>query len=102
MKRFNIVVLKEDGGVELYPMKQWLRDHPDRVPTGLDATASTSHELRRGLRKLGWKVQETGSEVRLILPGEAVAESAVIEVLGTDTDADGQESEEGPSAWNFS
>ena len=82
VKRFNVVVAKADGGVELYPMKQWLRDHPESVPPGLDATSSTSHELRRGLRKLGWNVQEIGSEVRLFRPGEAVSEPAVTAVLG--------------------
>ena len=48
MKRFNIVVQKEDGGVELYAMKEWLRQHPQHVPSGLDATSSTLHQLRIG------------------------------------------------------
>ena len=65
VKRFNVVIAKDDGGVELYPMKEWLRQHPDRVPTGLDATSSTSHELRNGLKKIGWSVQSTDNEVRL-------------------------------------
>ncbi len=82
MKRFNVVVPKEDGGIELYPMKQWLRQHPERVPSGLDATTSTSHELRNGLKKVGWSVQDTESEVRLVMPGPAELESAVDDVLG--------------------
>ena len=69
MKRFNIVVPKDDGGVEIYAMKEWLRQNPQHVPSGLDATASTSHQLRNGLRRLGWSVQENVSEVRLIPPG---------------------------------
>ena len=69
MKRFNIVIAKNDGGVEIYPMKEWLRLHPDRVPAGLDATSSTSHELRNGLKKVGWSVQNTDNEVRLAMPG---------------------------------
>ena len=48
MKRFNVVIPKEDGGVEVYPMKEWLRQHPDHIPSGLDGTSSTSHELRNG------------------------------------------------------
>jgi Endonuclease NucS C-terminal domain len=87
MKRFNVVIPREDGGVELYPMKQWLRQHPDRVPAGLDATSSTSHELRNGLRKMGWSVQSTDTEVRLLMPGTASQEPAVDAVLG------GEESE---------
>lgn len=99
MKRFNIVVPKDDGGVELYPMKQWLRDHPAQVPSGLDATSSTSHELRRGLRKLGWTVQETGSEVRLIPAGERLSETAAAQLLGDD--AEEVETENGEAAFGL-
>jgi hypothetical protein len=72
MKRFNIVVPKEDGGVEVYAMKEWLRQNPQYVPGGLDATSSTSHQLRNGLRRQGWSIQETASEVRLIPPGSTI------------------------------
>lgn len=72
MKRFNIVLPREDGGVEIYPMKEWLRQNPQHLPSGLDATGSTSHQLRDGLRRLGWSVQETTSEVRRIQPGSPV------------------------------
>ena len=47
-----------DGGVEHYPMKQWLREHPDQLP-GRDPRSSTSHQLRGALKKKGWAVQET-------------------------------------------
>jgi hypothetical protein len=30
--RFNVVVPKNDGGVELYPMKEWLRQHSTSSP----------------------------------------------------------------------
>jgi len=66
MKRFNMVFAKDDGGIEVYPMKEWLRQHPDQVPPGMHATFSNSHGLRDGMRKLGWKVQETDTEVRLM------------------------------------
>jgi len=82
MKRFNVVILKEDGGVEVHRMKEWLRQHPDQVPPGLNATDSTSHQLRNGLRKQGWKVQETESEFRLILPGTSVSLPVIESVLG--------------------
>lgn len=68
MKRFNVVIPKDDGGAEFYPMKEWLRQHPDQLP-GWDANGSTSHQLRDALKKKGWSVQETDSEVRLIMPG---------------------------------
>ena len=74
MKRFNVVISKPDGGVELYPMKEWLRLHSEQVPPWkLHATSSTSHQLRDGLRKRGWSVDETATEVRLLPPGEAGA-----------------------------
>jgi endonuclease len=87
LKRFNIVLPKEDGGIELYPMKEWLRQHPQSMPSGLDATLSTSHQLRGGLRKLGWSVQETSSEVRLVPPGTTAG------VLGPILGADGEDTE---------
>lgn len=101
MKRFNVAVAKEDGGVELYPMKEWLRKHPLQVPSGLDATSSTSHQLRNGLHKAGWAVQETPSEVRLILPGGAEVESAVSTVLGDGGDLEEQEREEAAFGLEF-
>jgi len=69
VKRFKIVVPKQDGGVELYPMKEWLRRNPQKIPPGLDATFSTSHQLRSGLCKMGWLVKESFAEVRLMPPG---------------------------------
>jgi hypothetical protein len=89
MKRFNIVVSKSDGGVELYPMKEWLRLHLEQVPPGLDPTSSTSHQLRDGLRKKGWSVDETPNEVRLLPPGETG--TSVDAVLGHDAESDDQE-----------
>jgi hypothetical protein len=50
-------------------MKEWLRQHPEQVPAGLDPNISTSHQLRNALRKRGWQVQESASEVRLVMPG---------------------------------
>ena len=69
MKRFLIAIPKDDGGIELYPMKEWLRQHPESIPPGLDATLSTSHQLRLGLKKLGWVDQDTETEIRFLPPG---------------------------------
>ena len=59
VKRFNVVVPKEDGGVEVYRMKEWLRQQPENIPAGLDGPSSTSHELRDGLKKMEWSVHST-------------------------------------------
>jgi hypothetical protein len=88
MKRFNVVISKQDGGVEVYPMKEWLRQHPDYIPAGLDGMTSTSHELRNGLKKMGWSVQVTDTEVRLIMPGGTGLESTIKEVLGHESEED--------------
>lgn len=53
MKHFNVVIPRNDGGVEVHPMKEWLRQHPEHIPPGLSATSSTSHQLRNALTKLG-------------------------------------------------
>ncbi len=81
MKRFNIVVAREDGGVEVYPMKEWLRQHPQHLPQGLDPTNSTSHQLRDALRRAGWSVHDTPSEVRLIPPGSSETQAFVESTL---------------------
>lgn len=91
-KRFNVVIPREDGGVELYPMREWLRAHPERFPEGMNSGNSNSHRLRDGLRRLGWSAQETDTEVQLIPPGSAAFEGTVEAVLGSDeseTDDDG-------------
>lgn len=88
MKHFNVVIPEEDGGVELYPMKEWLRQHPKHIPLGLDGTTSTSHELRNGLKKMGWLVQSTDGEVRLIMPGQTNLESTIADVLGDEESED--------------
>lgn len=82
VQRHSIVIAKEDGGVEVYPLKQWLRQNPDHLPAGMDATRSTSHQLRSALRQSGWTMQETPDEVRLIFPGHIARVDVVEEVLG--------------------
>jgi endonuclease NucS-like protein len=101
VKRFNIVISKEDGGVEVYPMKEWLRQHPEHLPSGLDATSSTSHQLRSALRRLGWLVQETPSEVRLIPSGGRAAETTIDAVLGEDVTSDEAETPEASFGLEF-
>lgn len=84
MQRFNVVIPKEDGGIEIYSMKEWLRQHPDHIPPGLDPTLSTSHQLRNGLKKMGWSFQVTPTEVRLFMPGTSNLEATIDAVLGED------------------
>ena len=90
--RYLVVISKDDGGVEMHPMKEWLRGHPQYVPTGFDPIASTSHQLRNGLRKSGWTVQDLGTEVRLIKPGASVA--AIKSVIGDEDGVNTEATEE--------
>lgn len=83
-KRFHIILPNADGGVAVYPMKEWLRSHPQEVPAGLHPTHSTSHELRNALRKAGWSIEETETQVRLMPPGNERTREHVAAVLDDD------------------
>ncbi len=79
--RKNHVVLlpRPDGSVEMHAMKQWLRQNPEHIPSGCDATLSTSQQLGAGLRKLGWTMQETDREFRMIPPGAHLPKGSVLD-----------------------
>jgi Endonuclease NucS C-terminal domain len=81
VQRHNVVIPREDGGVEVHPLKEWLRQHPEVLP-GVDPNLSTSHQLRSALRRLGWTMQQTPAEIRLIMPGTDASSEVVAEVLG--------------------
>ncbi len=85
VKRHNIVVNKSDGGIEVYPMKQWLRDNPQFVPEGMDPDNDTSHTLRRGLRNDGWKLVEKADQVIVIKPNQDGDFTFANEILGSDS-----------------
>ena len=69
MKRFYVALNNE--GSQRHMMKPWLRDHPEELPEDCDYPVSrkTSHQLRDALKKKGWAIQETPSEVLLTPPG---------------------------------
>jgi hypothetical protein len=67
-KKFLIASNGPDGAIDLQPLMDWLRRHPDQVPPGMTPDGSTSHQLRGGLKKLGWVVVETEEEVRIFRP----------------------------------
>jgi hypothetical protein len=68
-QRFFVAIPQDDGGIQIQPMKSWLANNPVHLPTGMDARASNSHSLARGLQKAGWKREESETEVRLLFPG---------------------------------
>ena len=77
-KSHFVLLPSEDGSVAMHSMKEWLRQNPEQVPEGLDATSNTSQQLRGGLKKLGWTLQETESEFRLLPPGAGSEVSSVL------------------------
>lgn len=94
MARFNIVFSRPDGGLEIHPMKEWLRQHPDQIPAGLHPTNNTSHQIRDGLRRKGWSVQTSADEVRLMPPGDLATEETIAAVLGANSDDAEEQAEE--------
>lgn len=99
MQRFNVVVPRPDGGVEVHPMKEWLRRNPQHIPPGMNPTSSTSHQLRNALKKRGWQVQESADEVRLLMPGGSGAGAVVDAVLGTPGEGDHADDEAAAAAF---
>ena len=97
-KRFLVAIPAPDGGVELHPMKEWLRQHPDSVPDGLDATLSTSHRLQTGLRAAGWSVETSDTEVRLVRPADSSRREQIDDVLGPVTDETSEVGDDNDSA----
>lgn len=63
-------------------MKEWLRQHPEHAPPGLDATGTNSRRVARALRARSWQVQESTTDYRLILPGTVAGAELVTDVLG--------------------
>ena len=61
--RQYFVVLPEG---DKYPMKPWLRQHPDHIPQGMHPNTHVSQQLRNGLERNGWEVREADFEVHLI------------------------------------
>jgi hypothetical protein len=85
VKRHNVVLKKPDGGLEVYPMKQWLRENPKYLPSGMDPDSNTSHELRRALKNEGWKLEGRSDQVLMIKPSDEGDTSFAAEVLGDES-----------------
>jgi hypothetical protein len=90
-KRFLVVTKGPAGAIELHPMKEWLRQHPDQVPPGLSADDNNSHQLRDGLKRKGWSVSETEDEVRIMRPDVAEDANAAFVLGEPDENTDSQE-----------
>ena len=94
MQRHVVYTATADGGIEIHQLKEWLRQHPDQMPAGLDPNPnnSTSHQLQSGLLKMGWTKQETPREFRLFAPGTS-GEVNVDKIIGSPTEEANSEDE---------
>ena len=92
-KAHYIVVRKADGSPETTPMKAWLRQHHEDVPSGMDTAKHTSYQLRRALRKNGWEFEELSNKVLLIRPDENQDVSFADELLENDIGDEDQDEE---------
>ena len=95
MARFIVVRSLDNGGLDIHPMKEWLRQNPGFVPVGMDATSTNSRQLLAGLKKNGWLFEENEEEVRLFPPGESVNADALSAVLGDPEEQASPEEEQG-------
>jgi endonuclease len=92
-QRHSVVIPRDDGGVEVYPLKEWLRKHPDEVPPGLDATSAPriSCEAACVVQAGLWREhqQRSGSSPRAIKNGREI----VGDIFGSEQDASEQTDE---------
>ncbi len=63
MRHFLIEITDEFGGTNSFPLKDWLRNNPGYIPSGMHASESTSRQLSNGLKKAGWIIRETSTNV---------------------------------------
>ncbi|QND60107.1 endonuclease NucS domain-containing protein [Mesorhizobium huakuii] len=84
VQRHTVVIPTADGsGAEVYPLKEWGRQHPDMFPDGFDFVYGTSHSYRKALlQRQGWTKQESEAEYRLIAPGAEGSIGIVEDLLG--------------------
>lgn len=94
-KTHLILLPNDDGSVAMHAMKEWLRQNPQHIPDGLDPTMSTSQQLRSALKRLGWNLQETDTEFRLVPPGASVDSGTILrEMLDEPETHSGDEGED--------
>lgn len=71
-------------------MRQWCSDHPSEMPPGLNLKVANSHRVRDELRRMGWKVEETDTQVLMFPPG-FTDDGRIQETLGTNDAPDDDE-----------
>jgi endonuclease len=93
-RKAHFILTPTPDGVLTQSMKEWLRQHPEHIPEGLDPTESTSHQLRLALKRKGWTLQETDTEFRLLPPGSSAEASPVLNEMLEEGTEGGEDPEE--------
>ena len=65
-KSHYVITPSENGQAQQFPLKQWVRQNLNHLPQGFYEDDDTSHMLRRKLRRIGWKLNETDNAVFVI------------------------------------
>jgi len=81
-----VVTPGPEGEAVVHPLKPWLRENPDQNPPGMHPDENNSHSLRRGLKKLGWRLQFTQSEVLIIKPDQQGSISYADDLINAEED----------------
>ena len=87
-KRHYVISMGDGDSPRLDLMKDWLRRHPELLPSGTDPTHTTSHQLREMLRKHGWRMEEQTDRVVLIEPDPSGDFQYSIDLLELENDLD--------------
>ncbi len=90
VKSHYVLIAGPSGKAATHSLKQWLRENPEENPPGMHPDENTSHELRRGLKKLGWRLQFTPSEVLIIKPDHQGGTSYADELIDAKDEEDWQ------------
>lgn len=69
--KFVVKIVEEDDKTEYHPMKDWLTNNPNDVPSYIDPSKNTSHEISNALKKQGWWEEQTETEVILTKQAQA-------------------------------
>jgi RecB family endonuclease NucS len=87
MVKHHYVVLKNpDGGVQLQPLKPWLRANPKYIPLGMHPDTHSSWQLRSALRNQGWGLEINPDQVLLVRPDDKGDDSLLKEVMPDDSE----------------
>jgi hypothetical protein len=70
IKHHFAITKNPDGTPNISPLREWFRVNAKDIQGASDFENSTSHEIRRFLKKKGWEMEESTTRVLMIRPDE--------------------------------